>query len=119
MLTPAGQVKVCDFGVARRLSADRGGDTTRSKADWTFAGTPAYMAPEVILSYQFDERADLFSLGTVFYEMLTGQNPFTADTVVATTARLVSENPQTISTQNHDVDPQREGIIARMWRKDP
>jgi len=94
MLTPAGQVKVCDFGVARRLSADTGGDTTcTSKADWTFAGTPAYMAPEVILSHQFDERADLFSLGTVFYEMLTARNPFTADTPVATTARVVWSLP--------------------------
>ncbi|PYS08418.1 MAG: hypothetical protein DMG17_28985 [Acidobacteria bacterium] len=119
MLTPAGQVKVCDFGVARRLSADTGGDTTTSKADWTFAGTPAYMAPEVILSHQFDERADLFSLGTVFYEMLTGRNPFTADTVVATTARVVSDNPPPISTLNPDVDPKLERIIARMLCKDP
>src|SRR5262249_26100312 len=83
------------------------------------AGTPAYMAPEVILSHRFDERADIFSLGTVFYEMLTGQNPFTAETLFATTAKIVFDNPQPISTVNKDVDPKLERIVTRMLCKDP
>src|SRR5262245_16756042 len=84
MLTPAGQVKICDFGVARRLSSDSAIDSTAETGSrWVLAGTPSYIAPEVILGSQFDERADLFSIGTVFYEMLTGRNPFKADTVIA------------------------------------
>ncbi len=115
MLTPSGQVKICDFGVARRLSTNNSSDTT-TEADfhWTFAGTPAYMAPEVILSHHFDERADLFSLGTVFYEMLGGANPFQTDTLASTTARVVSDTPPPI-----DVHPRLRRIITRLLAKDP
>src|SRR5262249_30619116 len=102
MLTPAGQVKICDFGVARRLSSDNSNDTTATTdPPWTFAGTPAYMAPEVILSHNFDERADLFSLGTVFYEMLVGENPFQAEGLASTTARVVSETPRPFGSVVH------------------
>jgi tetratricopeptide (TPR) repeat protein/tRNA A-37 threonylcarbamoyl transferase component Bud32 len=120
MLTPAGQVKFCDFGVARRLSSDTTTTTTAlSNSRWVLAGTPAYMAPEVILSSPFDERADLFSLGTVFYEMLTGQNPFRADTAIATTAKVVSHNPEPISATRPGFDPRLERIVTRMMAKDP
>src|SRR5262249_31136422 len=108
MLTSTGQVKICDFGVARRFSARTSSDTT-ADLDWSFAGTPAYMAPEVVLSQQFDERADLFSLGTVFYEMLSGRNPFAADTVMATTTRVVSEVVPPILNAN--VDPRLDSIV--------
>jgi serine/threonine protein kinase/Flp pilus assembly protein TadD/TolB-like protein len=117
MLTPAGKVKVCDFGVARKLPAGTPGDTTEVK--WSFAGTPAYMAPEVILSYQFDERADQFSLGTVFYEMLTGRNPFLAQTIVATTARVVKDIPPPIRQVQPDIDPRVERIVLRLLEKEP
>ncbi|HYR82457.1 MAG TPA: protein kinase [Terriglobia bacterium] len=118
MLTPTKQVKICDFGVARRLASGNPTDTT-TVSNWTFAGTPAYMAPEVILSYQFDERADLFALGIVFYEMLTGINPFQADTVVATTARIVSEVAPPVSKVNPEVQPKLEQIVMRLLAKDP
>src|SRR5439155_22046177 len=74
---------------------------------------------EVLRSHRSDERDDLFSLGPVFYEMLTGRTPFPADTVVAATARVVCHNPPPISTLNPDVDPKLERIIARMLCKDP
>ena len=119
MLTPAGQVKICDFGVARRLSMAGPGDTTEAAEAWKFAGTPAYMAPEVILSYQFDERADLFSLGTVLYEMLTGRNPFVATTAVATTARVVRDIPAPIHELNPNVDIRLERIVTRLLAKEP
>ena len=120
MLTPKGQVKVCDFGVARRLSSDTSSTTTAlSDSRWALAGTPAYMAPEVILNTEFDERADLFSLGTVFYEMLTGQNPFRSDTAIATTAKVVSHAPPPISATAPNFDPKLERIVARMMAKDP
>jgi len=119
MLTPAGQVKICDFGVARRLSMAGPGDTTEAAEAWKFAGTPAYMAPEVILSYQFDERADLFSLGIVLYEMLTGRNPFVATTAVATTARVVRDIPTPVHELNPNVDLRLERIVMRLLAKEP
>jgi eukaryotic-like serine/threonine-protein kinase len=121
MLTPSGQVKICDFGIARRLSAtDNSNDTTaKSDAHWTFAGTPAYMAPEVILSQNFDERADLFSLGTVFYELLTGISPFLADTTIATATRVVSDIPEPISNLNPRVMRQMDRILHRLLAKNP
>ena len=114
MLTPAGQVKICDFGVARRLPENH---STAPAA--MLAGTPAYMAPEVVLDQAVDERADLFSLGAVFYEMLSGHNPFTAGTVALTTSRVASHTPPPLSSIRHDIDPRLERIVARMLAKDP
>ena len=120
MIDPGGQVKICDFGVARKLSSNDAAGTTAAPGErWTFAGTPAYMAPEVILSYQFDERADQFSLGIVFYEMLTGNNPFVADTLVATTARIVKDVPTPVRKLNPDVDARLERVVMRLLSKDP
>jgi eukaryotic-like serine/threonine-protein kinase len=119
MLTPAGQVKICDFGVAKRLSQDLSTATTALIGSNHLAGTPAYMAPEVVLGSSFDERADLFSLGIVFYEMLSGNNPFKADTIVATTARVVSHIPVPISSVRRDIDAKLERIVTRMLAKEP
>jgi tetratricopeptide (TPR) repeat protein/TolB-like protein/predicted Ser/Thr protein kinase len=120
MIASDGQVKMCDFGVARKLSPGNASDTTTaSEGRWIFGGTPAYMAPEVILSYQFDERADQFSLGIIFYELLTGKNPFIGDTVVATTARIVKDSPPPVRDSNPDVDPRLERVVMRLLAKDP
>jgi tetratricopeptide (TPR) repeat protein/TolB-like protein len=120
MIAQDGQLKICDFGVARKLASGNGSETTTASSDrWSFGGTPAYMAPEVILSYQFDERADQFSLGIVFYEMLTGKNPFLAETVLATTARIVKDSPAPVRASNPDVDARLERIIMRLLAKDP
>jgi tetratricopeptide (TPR) repeat protein/TolB-like protein len=120
MMASDGRVKMCDFGVARKLSSSNASETTTaSEGRWSFAGTPAYMAPEVILSYQFDERADQFSLGIVFYEMLTGKNPFLADTVVATTGRIVKDSPAPVRESSPDIDPRLERIVMRLLDKDP
>jgi len=120
MMTPAGQIKICDFGIAKRLSTDPSQATTQViGSSPALAGTPAYMPPEVVLGNPVDERADLFSLGVVFYELLAGHNPFLADTISATTHRIVSHHPPVLSALRHDIDPRLERIVARMLAKAP
>jgi eukaryotic-like serine/threonine-protein kinase len=86
MLTAEGHVKLLDFGVARRVAT--GNETTRSmmlvnlSIQGPIGGTPAYMAPEVLLGGVPDLRSDVFSLGLVFYEMLAGKHPFRDDSAV-------------------------------------
>lgn len=74
-LPPAGGVKILDFGLARRVLATSS-DTTESQAG--VAGTPGYMSPEQALGHALDERSDLFSLGVVLFEMLSGTRPYNA-----------------------------------------
>src|SRR5205823_8066918 len=76
MLTTKSQVKMLDFGVAKYLP--RSDQSSTADRAGTMAGTPAYMSPEVLLEKFPDERADIFSLGVVLYEMLSGHHPFLA-----------------------------------------
>ena len=121
MLTRTGRVKVLDFGVAKRLPAEGEAlalDSTETKAG-ELSGTPAYMAPELLLERQSDERADIFSLGVVFYELLTGQHPFLTQGLVATVDRILHEEPPSICEQNLQVPPALERIVFRMLAKNP
>jgi serine/threonine-protein kinase len=117
MLTSAGQVKVLDFGVAKHLP--RSDQSSTIDRTGTFAGTPAYMSPEVLLENAPDGRADVFSLGVVFYEVLTGQHPFLAGSFVATTDRIRSETPASIRIFNHSVSPELEALVNKAMAKDP
>jgi tetratricopeptide (TPR) repeat protein/TolB-like protein len=121
MLTRTGRVKVLDFGVAKRLPVEGEAlalDSTETKAG-ELSGTPAYMAPELLLERQSDERADIFSLGVVFYELLTGQHPFLAQGLVATVDRILHEEPPSICEQNPQVPPALQRIVSKMLAKDP
>ena len=122
MLTPAGQVKILDFGVAKQMvrtgrtsdqDSDRDNDETVDRAG-TFAGTPAYMAPEILLHQPADGRADIFSLGIVFYEALTGRHPFRADSFSVTSDRIRGEKPEAAHRFNPDVSPALDSILQRM-----
>jgi tetratricopeptide (TPR) repeat protein/TolB-like protein/tRNA A-37 threonylcarbamoyl transferase component Bud32 len=121
MLTPKGGVKILDFGLAKRLpSADDATTTaTAGSSELSISGTPAYMAPEVWLAKPSDARADIFSLGVVFYEMLSGQHPFGGESYVATTYRILHETPQPITRLNPTVPANLERIISRMLAKQP
>src|SRR5947207_5202308 len=119
MLPPANLVNSCDYRIARKLSSPAIDHKTASGTDWTFAGTPSYMAPEVILSYHFDERADQFSLGTVFYEMLTGTNPFAAGNIGATAARVVNDQAPPVAEKNPEAGPAIDRLVMRLLAKDP
>jgi tetratricopeptide (TPR) repeat protein/tRNA A-37 threonylcarbamoyl transferase component Bud32 len=122
MLTPAKQVKILDFGIAKRLP--RSDETTSSQGFESgtgggLAGTPAYMAPEVLLEKAYDGRADLFSLGVVFYEALTGQHPFLAASFMGTTDRILHEVPAPPSQLNPLVPAELAGIVSRLLAKEP
>ena len=117
MLTATQQVKVLDFGVAKRLP--RTDDSSTLEEPGVVGGTPAYMSPEVLLDNLSDGRADIFSLGVVFYEALTGQQPFRARTFVATSQRILHDTPPPVSTLNPEVPPTVESIVSRMLAKDP
>jgi eukaryotic-like serine/threonine-protein kinase len=117
MLTSSGKVKILDFGVAKHLPrSDQSSTVDRAG---TFAGTPAYMSPEVLLERVPDGRADIFSLGVVFYEVLTGQHPFLANSFVATTDRIRAETPASIRIFNRAVSPELEALVNKAIAKDP
>ncbi|HEX2712716.1 MAG TPA: serine/threonine-protein kinase, partial [Candidatus Acidoferrales bacterium] len=119
MLTPAGEVKILDFGVAKKLprADDATLDTTTSTK--AFSGTLAYMAPEVLLQKEPDQRADIFSLGVVLYEALSGRQPFMADNFLATSDKVLHEIPAPLRSFNSKVPAELERIVAKMLAKDP
>ena len=117
MLTPAGRVKILDFGVAKQLPrSDQSSTVDRSALA---GGTPAYMAPEVLLDQLPDERADIFSLGVVMYEMLTLKNPFLASSFVATSARILHETPTAIRTFHPSVPDGLVTVVMKAMAKAP
>lgn len=117
MLTSAGKIKILDFGVAKHLPrSDQSSTVDRAG---TFAGTPAYMSPEVLLERVPDGRADIFSLGVVFYEVLTGQHPFLANSFVATSDRIRAETPASIRIFNRSVSRELDALVSKAMAKDP
>ena len=121
MLNSSGQVKILDFGVAKRLP--RPDDVTVSEAIEStipgLSGTSGYMAPEVLLERESDERVDIFSLGVVFYEALTGRHPFRAESFLATSNRILREVPTPVSRLNPSLPGELDHIMDRMLAKDP
>ena len=124
MLTPAGQVKLLDFGVARRLGGtDPLGATAAThtlSAPGVMAGTPVYMAPEVLKGEMPDARADIFALGIVLYEMLSGKHPFAGTNVTVTTAQILNEREAAVLDRTPlKVSPRLAAVVARALMKDP
>ena len=116
MVTPSGRVKILDFGIAKRMPMPKEGGITASLVTFSspLSGTPAYMAPEVLLEKEADARVDTFSLGVVFYEALSGRNPFRADTLVATIDRILHTDPESLAQVNPSVPPELAHIVARI-----
>jgi len=121
MLTPAGQVKILDFGVARALPHyDPETVTHDTEADAaSLSGTPAYMAPEELLQRDSDHRADLFSLGVVFYEALTGRHPFRRGSFVATADSIIHDPALPPRQLNPALPEELERIVLKLLAKDP
>jgi tetratricopeptide (TPR) repeat protein len=127
MLTRDGQVKILDFGIARRAETPEGvAATTATTLTSTtvgrsleIAGTPQYMAPEAHYGGRIDERTDIFSLGTVFYELLTSRSPFAGPTYEVVLQRVMNSTPPPASDVNREVGPGLAAVIARMMARDP
>ena len=123
MLTAGGHVKLLDFGVARRVPGaedlTRGVSLQDSSVMVPVGGTPAYMAPEVLLGSLPDLRADVFSLGLVYYEMLAGKHPFRDDSSVPVTARIVQENAVSLSKRNKEVSRPLAQVIEKAMQRTP
>ena len=118
MLTRARRVKILDFGVAKRFAFFDGNEATESLTAF-LSGTPAYMAPEVLMQKPYDGRADLFSLGLVFYEMLGGRQPFQADSPAGTLARVLHAEVPPLRKANPKVPPKLAALVSRLLEKDP
>jgi tetratricopeptide (TPR) repeat protein len=121
MCTPAQRLKILDFGVARRSTLAAGDTPTRTIETVAvgLSGTPAYMAPEVLTEEPHDGRADIFSLGLVFYEMLGGTHPFLADNFIATVDRVLNKQAVSVRLTNPAVPPALEAVINHMLAKHP
>lgn len=102
MLSGDGVVKLVDFGIARK------NDDVRLTATGLVVGTPAYMSPEQARGQDLDARSDLFSVGVLFVELLTGVNPFHGDTATATVMKILTEQLPPLSS----VDPTIPGVVS-------
>jgi serine/threonine-protein kinase len=114
MLSPGGEVKVTDFGIARVTTT---ADTVAQTA--AILGTASYLSPEQAQGQPVDGRSDIYSLGCVLYEMVTGRPPFLGDSPVAVASKHVLEQPLPPSTLNSDVTPELDAVILRSLAKNP
>ncbi len=110
-------VRLLDFGIAKML--DGTGTMPRTRTGVVF-GTPDYLSPEQATGeLQIDGRSDLFAVGVLMYELLTGTRPFRAPTAVATAFRVVHAEVPNLAATGVYVDPRLEAIVQKLLQKDP
>ncbi|GAA3178075.1 Stk1 family PASTA domain-containing Ser/Thr kinase [Blastococcus jejuensis] len=115
MITPQGSVKVMDFGIARAVS-DSAATMTSTAA---VIGTAQYLSPEQARGEGVDARSDVYSLGCLLYELVTGAPPFTGDSPVAVAYQHVREDPRLPSSINPRVPAELDAILLKAMSKNP
>ncbi|MEV4944395.1 protein kinase [Streptomyces sp. NPDC053755] len=115
MMTKRGVVKVMDFGIARAMQS---GVTSMTQTGMV-VGTPQYLSPEQALGRAVDARSDLYSVGIMLFQLLTGRLPFDADSPLAIAYAHVQEEPVAPSSINRSVTPAMDALVARALKKNP
>jgi len=113
MVTDHGAVKIMDFGIARVRGAEH------MTSDGYMMGTPAYMSPEQVLCQEVDGRSDLYSVGVMFYRLLTGKLPFEADTAIGMVQKQISDTPTPARLHRADLPTWAVTILDRALAKSP
>jgi serine/threonine protein kinase len=111
MVDSTGRARVLDFGVALVVHA-------KDRFEGMLAGSPAYMAPEQVLGTAVGPQTDIFALGVILHEMLTGKRPFTAATTEALLGAIAVDEPEPPSTTNPQVDADLDAVVARCLAKE-
>ena len=123
MIREDGQLKVLDFGLAKATGdpSNRIGDafTKSATQPGQIAGTPAYMSPEQAEGKTIDTRSDIFSLGVVFYEMLTGERPFAGDTTAAVVSSILRDTPRALSEIKPPIPRRLARLVHHCLEKNP
>ncbi|GAC57713.1 serine/threonine protein kinase PknB [Gordonia hirsuta DSM 44140 = NBRC 16056] len=115
MIDHTGAVKVMDFGIARAMD-DTSATMTQTSA---VMGTAQYLSPEQARGIKVDPRSDIYSMGCVLFELITGEPPFTGDSPIAVAHQHVHEDPRRPSQVNPDISPELDSVVMKAMSKNP